>query len=206
MPRLASTAGAGLSLCQLQPKQSIPLPIESPHAAHAASALESGRVEPACSSAPQAEPACSSAPRQYGGRGAVLTQVTACTRRITPHGSRRPIECTTPHRKLRRHMAAHKSGRVEPAYTSALTGGAVLTPVTAHTKRTTPHRNLRGFMRGIKAGWPARARRVGEARHESGFNPQGLPLYTVMSAASAKRRKRSCHGGKNADIQGFIGK
>ena len=44
------------------------------------------------------------------------------------------------------------------------------------------------------------ARMIQEAKSK------GLPLYTVMSAASAKRRKRSCHGGKNADIQGFIGK
>ena len=114
MPRLASAAGAGFSLRKILLAQGVPLPIET--AAHyrtyrlpietsrpadAVGALESGlarRVEPAYTSRPRGAGQAEPAPFSALTGGGLLMQVTAYSKRITPHGSRRPIECTTPHR------------------------------------------------------------------------------------------------------------
>ena len=158
MPRLASTAGAGLSLRQLQPKQSVSLPkrilrafvarhkrglarpAPMPRLASTAGAgFSSCKLQPKQSISPPIRILRTPRMRQVRIKAGwpALMQVTAYSKRITPHRNRRPIECTTPHRKLRRHMAR----QAEPAPFSALTGGAVLMPVTACTKRTTSHRS-----------------------------------------------------------------
>ena len=76
-----------------------------------------------------------------------------------------------------------RAGRqAEPAPSSALTGGTILTQATANTKRINAHRSLR-------------ARRIGGARHESGLArpPDGLHLHAGRAIIREKAVSAPVH-------------
>ena len=142
----------------------------------------------------QAEPAPSSRLR----RGTVLTQATAQTRRIASHRTLfRPngrgglarlwfqLYCSgeTVKKQDFPQILPERAGRqAEPAPSSALTGGTILTQATANTKRINAHRSLR-------------ARRIGGARHESGLArpPDGLHLHAGRAIIREKAVSAPVH-------------
>ena len=178
--------GAGFSSRKIQPKQSVPLPIESSAPAVLArrgiKAGWPGRLSP------HAIRACGagfSSRKLQPAQSVPLPIGTAAHYRTY----RLPIETSAPAVLAGRGINAGWPARqAEPACNSRLRRGVVLTPVTAQTKRTTPYRNRRRHMAAHKSGLVRPHAADAASALESGFNPPG-----GLNPYALPRRRLSLH-------------
>ena len=182
-PHAIRAFGAGLSLRKQQPKQDALLPIGL--SAPAGRGINAGWP---------AEPACTSAltGRDFNRSPVHYKKRTASHRTLFRPNGRGGLArlwfqlyCSgeTVKKQDFPQILPERAGRqAEPAPSSALTGGTILTQATANTKRINAHRSLR-------------ARRIGGERHESGLArpPDGLHLHAGRAIIREKAVSAPVH-------------